>query len=402
MKALRYIVLSCLFVLGCTELEVEESLPRLDNLTPSTLPTSLPVFNLHVEQDSFDYMYVRYFRDIRISARVDFYAEGTKTFEGKPAHIEIKGRSSSRADMKSLGITFREPLPDPAMHVFGDQELLGEHSLHSFLAFRLRNSGNEFGKTMLKDLAYTQLALESGLDVELRYGRPVHAFINDTYYGLLNVRSDIDRPGLSGLLGVDTNRITLLKTDPDNGNLEFEEGNAVLAQNMRDALKEENLETLHSLLDLDNFIDYLVFQDYIGNSDWPHGNVAAYSINGAPFRFVLFDLDFAAFRTKNALLPEMEFREDDLSRIYQVLFEQDEAFRNRLESRQKELYALLNPNRFNRILEERASAIEEEVSYLIARYRQPASSLHWRLELETLKRDFERRDFYMRRKYNIK
>ncbi len=399
MRAVKF--LACFFILSCTELEVNEDLPSLNGLTSSNINTGLPVININVSPDSFDLMYRNYAKEISVTAQMNLYDKGVKQMENKAAYIDIRGRSSARADLKSLGVVLAEPFNSQSYEIFNGIDLLEGDDLSTLYALRLRNSGNDFGKTMLKDLAYTRLAVSADLNVELRYGTPVQVFVNETYYGLMNIRSEDGRLGLSGLLGVDSSRITLIKMDGDNGNLEYREGSSAQVQRFREAIKNEDMEVIKEMVDLENFMDYVIFEDYIGNTDWPQNNVSAYSIDEGPFRFILFDLDFAAFRTKNAILPEMEFREDDLSKVYQILFEQDEEFSSKLEERQKELYQLFSPARFNTTLEEMASDIEEEIPYLIAKYQQPASILYWKIELETLKRDFERRDFYIRRKYNI-
>ena len=56
------------------------------------------------------------------------------------------------------------------------------------------------------------------------------------------------------------------------------------------AIENENLNYLKDEIDINNFIDYMIFQSYIGNTDWPHNNARLYAINNEKFRFVLFDL----------------------------------------------------------------------------------------------------------------
>ncbi|MEQ9262363.1 MAG: CotH kinase family protein [Owenweeksia sp.] len=389
-------------VLSCTKVKVSENLPDVSGFTVSSIPTNLPVINISLPEDSFDRLYTNYLDDIRLKAGFSYYHKATAqpVLQDVACIIDVRGRTSSRYSLKSLGVQFESAIDNDKIKLLTPAGVLPGDDLSSLMNLRLRNSGNDFGGTMLKDLVYTEFLIDAGLNLELRYGTPVQVFINDTYYGMLNLRSENDRLGLSHLLQVDTSSIVLMKIDGDNGNLEPEEGDEAPAIFFRKALLAEDAQTVKAMIDIDNFIDYIIFEDYVGNDDWPENNVSAYSINGSPFRFIVFDLDYAAFRTKNAILPEMEFRDDDVSRIYQLL-RQDDDFVQNLESRQREIYQRFFPQRFNVLLQAAASRIEKEVLYNISKYGEPANTLQWRLNLENMQRDFERRDYYVREKYNI-
>ena len=391
-----------LLMLGCTKVSIVEELPDTAKLTPLTISTDLPVVNLSMPRDSFDVLYEKYLDKIRYKGRFTYYsrvgaAPGPVDLD---CLVDIRGRTSSKYPLKSLGIEFDTPVDNVKWRMLEPEAILPGDDLGTLKNLRLRNSGNDFGHTMLKDLVYTRFIVDMSLDLELRYGTPVQVFVNEQYYGLLNLRTENDRQALGNLFQVDTSALVIMKMDGDNGNLEPEEGDPLPAVAFRQALLAKDAGTLKSMLDMDNFLDYIIFEDYIGNDDWPDNNVSAYSIHGEPFRFFVYDLDYAAFRTKNAILPEMEFRDDDVSRIYQLLI-QDEEFVDKLEKRQKELYSLFSPQRFNILLQQASEQIENDIRYTISKYHEPSSTLQWQLNLEGLKRDFERRDHYMREKYGM-
>jgi len=191
-----------------------------------------------------------------------------------------------------------------------------------------------------------------------------------------------------------------MEVDVDNGNLEYRDGNASYAYQVRNAIDEVDPIKLYQMIDVSNFIDYIIYQDYIGNRDWPHNNVKAHSLKGAPFRFFLFDLDYAAYNTKNPKIPEMEYKEDDISIIFQALIQMP-GFREQLQNRRKEIYKDLNPERFNQIVNELSQEIENEIPYLISKYQRPPNTFFWKMEIDELKHEFERRDHYIRKKYNL-
>lgn len=388
-------------LVSCTELEVEETLPDTSTFTLQSIQTQLPLIHITMDPDSFDIVYENFRDDIRRSGEATYLSVNRDTFFSNESIIlDVRGRTSAKFPLRSLGLEFKTRISNVANPIISPQPLLEGDDLSWLPNMRLRNSGNDFEGTQLKDLVYTQLAQFADLNVETRYATPLQVFVNNEYYGMMNLRTEVDRLGLSSLLGVDTSEIVIMKVDGDNGNLEPEEGHPATAIAFREALLAEDEDYIRQRIDEENFIDYIIFQDYVGNTDWPHNNGRAYSLNGAPFRFLLFDLDFAAFRTKNAILPEMEFKNDDISRIYQLMI-LDPGFTTRLEARQRELYQIMNPTLFNIILERSAQIIEDEIIYNISKYQTPDNTFQWRLNLETMRRDFERRDFYIRRKYDI-
>ena len=65
------------------------------------------------------------------------------------------------------------------------------------------------------------------------------------------------------------------------------------------ASSEESYNEICKLVDIDEYINYMATELYLGSDDWPHNNVKAFrDQNDGKFRFVLFDLDFALNRSR--------------------------------------------------------------------------------------------------------
>ena len=387
---------------ACSKVNVDEELPEWEHLEPHTIETHLPRVNIEADPNLLVKMMARYAQEIIIPATIYYYNTSGELEFTENSKIEIKGVGSAAEPMKPIGINFDHSVSNDQFQMVQPKVLGNGDYLHQFQNIRLRNSGQDYGVTMIKDLAYTELAIRAGMDLEVKYGTPAHVFINNQYYGLHNIRTENDQLALSYLLQVDSSQITTIKMDDSNFNLEYREGNEAVADALIAAIKQEDATAIKSLLDIDNFLDYIIFEDYAGNIDWPHNNARAYSVNGGKFRFLLYDLDLVAFRTKNPILPEMEYKDDHLSRILQILHEDDHDFiEKRLHERQEMWYNRLSPQLFNEIVDELAGNIELDIKYLIARRGVPESTLQWRINLEQLKRDFERTDHFNRKKYDI-
>lgn len=394
-----FILVSVLF--GCTKIKVEEVLPDITNISASNMNSDLDRIHIVTDVADWNYMYSRYLLDIQITANVEYFDTDGNSLFNKDAVLEIKGAGSAYNPMKSLGIVFNEKIDNSALQIIETvQALPGDH-LNFLQSVRLRNSGSDDGVTHFKDLALTELAIRNSIDLELKYGKPLQVFVNGTYFGLLNLRTENDRLALSDLLEVDINTITLMKMDFPDNDIDFKEGDEQVAQNLIDAIKNENGFELNQLIDVENFIDYILFEDYIGNMDWPHNNAKLYSVNGGKFRFLLFDLDWAATRNRTQRLPKMEYLEDDISKIYQILRAYDHGFIQALENRQTKLYNVFSTSKFNAIVDELGETINDDIGYLIQRWGAPHSTFQWRLNIDQLKQDFEVNEFYNRKMYGL-
>ena len=393
------IVFVCaLFATSCTKVEMETPLPDTDVLTPESMTSDLDRIDITANPDSVDLMLEKTGLKISVAAQVDYFTASGEVLFQKTGSIEIKGTGSTSKVMKSIGIDFDTKVDNSDGKVLPLHTIGQNDHLASLGSINLRNSGQDFGKTMVKDLAYSMFALRAGMDIEVKYGKPVHLFLNGAYYGLLNLRTEDSQIGIADLLNVSNEDITIVKMNPWKERLEFKEGNAALVKQLTDAIKNEDENVLRSLIDLDNYMDYLIYQDYIGNIDWPHNNVILYSQSGAPFRFFFFDADLAALRPKNPRLPEMEYGEDAMSILFQILFEDDDVF-TQLEERQKYWYDRFSPEDFNQLVDEMTEKIESDIPYLIAKWETPGNLMEWNLHVAQLKRDFERTDHFNRKKY---
>lgn len=403
MKLYLYILI-CVIAASCSELTVENEpeYPATDELTPTTIDTQFGVVNIFAEQEDLDRMFRYYREDILIDAYIDWYRRGTRELilDSLPTKLEIKGQGSTEYPLKSLGFIFNGEVDNSQRQILDPPQVLERHTLDTLKSLRLRNSGNDFYGTMFKDLAYTQMALEKNLDFEFMYGEPVHAFINGDYYGLLNIRTESNEQGISRLLGVETEHITLMEVDDDNENLEHRAGSQELAQRVVTAIQQRDTEALWELIDISSYIDYIIYEDYVGNNDWPGRNAKAYSLNGQPFRFFLYDLDRAADIPRNPVLPELEYLDADLAKIYRALDKRPE-FSKMLKKRQAEIYKMFSPAIFEEITDRFAQRIENDIDYNIGKYNLPDSKLHWRLNIEEIRRDFEVQDNHARGKYDL-
>lgn len=111
--------------------------------------------------------------------------------------MEVKGGFSTRFSLKTLGVKFENKYDNSDRSLINPNKILPHHNLDKIKAIRLRNSGNDFVKTMIKDLSLTQLAINAELNLDLTYGEPVLVYINNEFHGLLNLRTEANSNGMA-------------------------------------------------------------------------------------------------------------------------------------------------------------------------------------------------------------
>lgn len=128
----------------------------------------------------------------------------------------------------------------------------------------------------------------------------VHLFLNGMYWGLYNIAERVDDQYGKDHLGGKKSDIDVIKIEEDGGNhIEASEGDLtaweLMTETASKASDDKYYEKLDTLLDIDSFIDYMLINQYAGNTDWDHHNWYAVrrhnndSTVSEGFRFLCWD-----------------------------------------------------------------------------------------------------------------
>jgi len=170
------------------------------------------------------------------------------------------------------------------------------------------------------------------------HGTIANLFLNGEYKGYYNPTERIDADFLRSWHG-GTNDWDLMAQFG-----EVREGDSVKWYEMlsyitgHDMATANNYATAGTLIDLDNFIDYLVVNIYAGTGDWPHNNwrAARPRVPGGKYQFIIWDAEWAmgnAGRDVNVnnLAGELS-GSSEIARLFQSLIDSPE-FRMRFADR---------------------------------------------------------------------
>lgn len=181
----------------------------------------------------------------------------------------------------------------------------------------------------------------------------VNLFLNGMYWGLYNLAERVDDQYGKDHLGGKKEDIDVVKIEEDGGNhLEATEGTLdawemmvglcrVVGGSKSDITPDEAYSQLQdSLLDIDAFIDYMLINQYGGNTDWDHHNWYALRRRGEDsqgFRFLCWDSEIIFENERENVLTKNNGSSFPTG-IFQNLLHNDD-FARRYVKRAKEMLA---------------------------------------------------------------
>ena len=224
-------------------------------------------------------------------------------------------------------------------------------------ALLVRNGGND-SWCRFKDPALTTIVQRSGIDIDVQSTVQVAEYINGEFRGILNLREPNNDKFVYANWGYDDEEIDAFENRVfNNGTSEVYDHLIALSNRINDDGVYDEVKTL---LDIDEFTNYMAAELYLGNSDWPNNNVKGYrSRNDGRFRFVLFDLDqvfnyWCAMTSISTLETNWEFANVPMVRLFRNLLRNDEYRKKFLDT-----FCLMGGSVFERL---RVTALVNELA----------------------------------------
>ena len=162
---------------------------------------------------------------------------------------------------------------------------------------QVRNGGNDTG-ARIKDAALQEIVRTSGIDVDGQAYQPAVHFINGKYVSMLNIREPNNKHFVYANYGYDSDEIDMFEMSPDSAYCQMtgtDESFRKWYDLSDNAESADTYEEICKMVDIDEYINYMAIELYLGSTDWGRNNVKGYRprFEDGKFRFVLFDLDFA-------------------------------------------------------------------------------------------------------------
>ena len=213
--------------------------------------------------------------------------------------------------------------------------LIPRSPVSEFKQIVLRAGMNDHTNPFIVDELVRRLSADMG-QVSSQ-GTLVNLYVNGAYEGYYNPTERIDEDFLDGWEGGNGDYDIIAQFG------EVREGTTVEWNRLKSVLRRDlsvpaNYQAATEVLDIDNFIDYLMLNIYVGTRDWPHNNwrAARERVPGARWRFYVWDAEWAFFNVggtvnRNTLNQELA-GDPDIARFYRFLIKSP-AFRTRFADR---------------------------------------------------------------------
>jgi hypothetical protein len=332
---------------------------------------------------------------------LEFFEKGGELAFDQQVGLRINGNATRGYAQKSLRVICREE--------YGQKEIaydiFGSGGNTSFTSFILRNSGNDWDKTMFRDALMQSLMKNTAVDVQAH--RLGLVFMNAEYWGIHNIQERIDEHYLAKLHGKDPSFITLLELDA-----ELVTGKKSEAKEFRKLLDfvksndlgvKSNYDHVCSEIDVENFQDFVIANVFFCNSDWPNNNVKYWhslrTADGAAdtasrWRWILYDTDWG-FGYNSSSTPENDLLKKAASvGVVGTLFGnliQNEDFKSKFLQRfQLHLNSRFRPEEVTARIDSLEQATAPYIAEHIARWRSIESVQQWERNVDIL-RDFATR-----------
>ena len=132
----------------------------------------------------------------------------------------------------------------------------------------------------------------------------VHLYLNGLYWGMYSVTERPDAMWAASNMGGEADEYDVINT----GGTVIDGNNRAWSDLTRTVLRKPlDYAAVEQLLDIDDFIDYFVVNQYVGNWDWPHNNwfASRRRVDGAKWHFHSWDGE-AAFQvaSENRITPD--------------------------------------------------------------------------------------------------
>lgn len=275
-----------------------------DNLFDPTIgiytPGDLPDGPLEIGQGNF----FNTGREWERPAHVDYFENGELAFS-QDVGIRIHGGFSRGLAQKSLRLYARSEYGQNQFY----HSFFPDNEEEEFNRLLLRNAGNDWQGTMLRDAFMQELLSERSLDFQDH--QPVVVLMNGEYWGMHNLRELYSPEYFEVKYDIDETELAILEA-----NLDTPEGFAIETGQEFDLIHYREMvrfaetndlddpavfEELERRMDVDNFLEYVAYQAFFGNLDSMFNNYAVwrksidltegvYGHDGR-WRWIVFDLD---------------------------------------------------------------------------------------------------------------
>jgi len=238
---------------------------------------------------NFPYFGANFWQDWERPVNISYYSGNSLEFTAN-AGLKIFGAYSRGNDQKSFSLFARG---EYGVGEF-DYQFFDNLEYESFESLILRNSGNDWMRSNMRDVAITSLMTDSNIDYQSF--KTVSSYLNSTYWGMYHLREKVSENMVASKHGINPDEVDMLTVSPDGVSVvdgdedEYMQLQIFIEQNSLHT--DENYDYVINQIDIDNYMEYHIAQIYMDNRDYPGNNVKFWKHPEGKWRWILYDTDF--------------------------------------------------------------------------------------------------------------
>ncbi|MDW7656971.1 MAG: CotH kinase family protein [Bacillota bacterium] len=336
-------------------------------------------------------LWTNYQADIEHPAEIDFYeADGTSGVQFMVG-VNLHGSYSRTEKQKSMELKVRT--------LYGDSQVtypfFPGNEVQTFKRFVLRTSGQDWRFTKLRDAFMTEVIKDYTAQDTMDW-RTCVVYINGEYFGLYYLREKVDQYYMASHHGADADNVDIIKGNRIILSGDYDAYRALLTYvKNNDMRNPEHYAYVLSQIDEHSLMDFVITQTFFNNLDSGNKKFWRERTDGAEWRWVFFDLDWAMFPTtyqKNILKydlldPAGHGQQNIFDSTLQVKLMQNPDFKEAFIERYAwYLNNVFVTERMLTIFDEMTELIRSEMPRQITRWGGPSSLSYWENQIRELRR----------------
>lgn len=233
-----------------------------------------------------------YNQDWMRSANFEYILDG-KVVDNQEVEIGVYGGCTRIHNARSLKIKANKRSGKNKMTY---NSFFADRSYKKTKSLALRNGGNGYSyvQPRWRDMFIQSLA--DRMNVDRQSAQPVAFYFNGIFYGMMILTERTDEDYVYHNYGLDEDEIDLLSAN--FGGYTCESGTRDAYDQMIKYVREnyandDFYEKLDTHMDIEEYMDYQILQQYVGNTDWVTHNIKLWrKHDGGRFRWIVYDTDF--------------------------------------------------------------------------------------------------------------
>lgn len=222
-------------------------------------------------------------------ANVEYFDYRNSDFFSQEIGLRIHGDKARRFPQKAMRIYARAEYGESEFYT----KLFSHEIQNSYKRLVLKPFSSSWTSAGFTDLL--ALKISSGLRCKSPDSKPAVLYLNGEYWGVYFISERIDEKYLAENYDVNENSVELVEgwggTTDDGYSEDFVNLYNYILEN--DLTIDQNYFYVSQRIDIKDFIDYLIFEMYSNNCDWPDNNMACWKSDefDQNWRWIFFDGD---------------------------------------------------------------------------------------------------------------